>query len=212
MADIYSSIKDYTMCRPERFDTFCKILLDTKNLPGCVVECGVWKGGMLCGGARFALNNDIKRTYYAFDSFEGFPDPTEKDIVAYTNEKALDLENWGIKKCPAKSETLSDVYDCIKLLNIPSDTIVPLKGWFNDTVPSFNEPIAILRLDGDWYESTKVCLEHLFPKVVPGGVIILDDYGYWKGCKEATDEYLEKNNIKVVINKTDFSEVWFVKS
>lgn len=211
IADIYASVKDYTMCRPERFERFCQALLDTRDLPGAVVECGVWKGGMLCGGAKFAIENNINRTYYAFDSFEGFPEPTEKDIVAYTNEKALDMENWGMKRCPAKSETLADVYNCMKLLNIPEETIVPVKGWFNDTVPTFDKPIAILRLDGDWYESTKVCLEHLYPLVASGGIIILDDYGYWKGCKEATDEYLKKNNIDVTINKTDFSEVWFVK-
>ena len=99
----------------------------------------------------------------------------------------------------------------MNILNIPEGNIIPVKGWFSDTVPSFDKSICILRLDADWYDSTKVCLENLYPKVVSGGIVILDDYGYWKGCKEATDDYLKKNGIDVVINKTDHSEVWFIK-
>jgi hypothetical protein len=210
-SDLYNFIKDYTMCRPERFSRFTLALLATKDLDGCVVECGVWKGGMSCGAARFALDNNIKRTFYAFDSYEGFPEPCDKDIVALTNKKALDLDNWGMKNPDSMKPTMEYLLECVEKLKLPTDVIVPIKGWFNDTVPHFNEKITILRLDGDWYESTKVCLEHLYKHVVSGGVIILDDYGYWKGCKEATDEFLLANNINVTINKTDFSEVWFIK-
>ena len=210
-SNLYDSIKDYTMCRPERFDNFCHAIETTKNLKGCIVECGVWKGGMICGASRFALNNNINRIFYAFDSFIGFPEPTDKDIVAFTNTPALELENWGMKRGPVKLESLNSLSECMNLLNIPVDMIIPIKGWFKDTVPLFNKNIVILRLDGDWYDSTKVCLEHLYDKVVSGGIIILDDYGYWKGCKEATDEFLNKHNINITLHKTDFSEVWFTK-
>jgi len=206
---LFTKIHNYTMCRPERFLRFCQSILDTKALDGCVVECGVWKGGMTCGTARFALDNNINRVFYAFDSYEGFPEPTEKDIIAYTGEKALDLNEWGMKK--DGNAPLDNLYECITTLNIGNDVIIPVKGWFKDTVINFDNKICILRLDGDWYESTKVCLENLYDKVVTGGVIILDDYGYWKGCKEATDDFLAKHNINVVLNKTDFSEVWFIK-
>jgi hypothetical protein len=209
--ELYSKIKEYTMCRPVRFDTFCNTILNTRELEGCVVECGVWKGGMISGASRFALDNNISRDFYAFDSYEGFPEPTEKDIVAYTNESALNMANWGVKQAPINLHTLDSLYECMRTLDIPSSNITPIKGWFNDTVPTFDKKIVILRLDGDWYESTKVCLEHLYDKVVSGGVIILDDYGYWKGCKEATTEFLLNRNINVTINATDFSEVWFVK-
>ena len=164
---------------------------------------------MTCGAARFALDNNINRTFYAFDSYEGFPEPNEKDIVAYTGEKALDLNNWGMKK--DGNAPLDNLNECINKLSIPNNVIVPVKGWFKDTVFNFNNKIAILRLDGDWYDSTKVCLDNLYDKVVSGGVVIFDDYGYWKGCKEATDEFLLKHNISVELNKTDFSEVWFIK-
>jgi len=206
---LYDKITPYTMCRPERFLRFCQSILDTRPLDGCVVECGVWKGGMTCGTARFALDNNVNRVFYAFDSYEGFPEPDEKDIVAYTGEKALDLANWGMKK--DGNAPLDNLYKCMKEFNIDNNVIVPVKGWFKDTVINFDEKICILRLDGDWYESTRVCFENLYDKVVSGGVIILDDYGYWKGCKQATDEFLAKNNINVVLNKTDFSEVWFIK-
>lgn len=93
ISDIFTNIKDYTMCRPERFSRFCQSLIDTSHLPGVVVECGVWKGGMICGASKFAINNNIHRLFYAFDSYEGFPEPTDKDIVALTNQKASDLDN-----------------------------------------------------------------------------------------------------------------------
>ena len=206
---LYDSIKNYTMCRPERFQRFTQALLDTQNVEGCIVECGVWKGGMICGAAKFAKENNIHRKFYAFDSYEGFPEPCEKDIVAFTGEKALDLENWGMKHKDSLKPTLESLQDCMEKLAV---SVSPIKGWFKDTVPSFQEKIAILRLDGDWYDSTKVCLEHLYKQVVKGGVVILDDYGYWKGCKEATDEFLLANNIQAKLHATDFSEVWFIKS
>ena len=206
---LYGKITPYTMCRPERFLRFCQSILDTKLLDGCVVECGVWKGGMTCGAARFSVDNNLNRVFYAFDSYEGFPEPNEKDIVAYTGEKALELDNWGMKK--DGNAPLDNLYKCMNELSIDKNIIIPVKGWFKDTVINFDKNICILRLDGDWYDSTMVCLENLYDKVVSGGVIILDDYGYWKGCRDATDEFLAKNNIDVVLNKTDFSEVWFIK-
>jgi O-methyltransferase len=209
--ELYSLIKDYTMCRQERFTTFCNAIKNTNYLEGCIVECGVWKGGMICGASKFAINNNINRKFYAFDSYEGFPEPTEKDIVAYTNESALKLDNWGVKSAPVNLESLTTLLECMNLLSIPIDMIIPIKGWFKDTVPLFDKKIVILRLDGDWYDSTKVCLDYLYDKVISGGIIILDDYGYWKGCKEATDEFLSKHNINITLNKTDFSEVWFIK-
>ena len=199
------------MCRPERFENFCKQLDETRNLEGVIVECGVWKGGMTCGAAKFCNDNKIARQFYAFDSYEGFPEPTDKDIIAFTNEPALELENWGMKRAPVKLETLDCLFECMNLLNIQKEMIVPVKGWFKDTVTGFAKQIVILRLDGDWYESTKVCIENLYDNVVSGGVVILDDYGYWKGCKEATDDFLRSRNITVTMHKTDFSEIWFVK-
>ena len=210
-SELYEKIKDYTMCTIERFDNFCNAIETTRNLEGTIVECGVWKGGMICGASRFALNNNINRNFYAFDSFIGFPEPTDKDIVAYTNKSALELENWGMKRAPVQLESLNSLLECMELLNIPTHIITPVKGWFKDTVPFFTDNIVILRLDGDWYESTKVCLENLYDKVVSGGIIILDDYGYWKGCKEATDEFLRERKVDVILNRTDYTEVWFIK-
>jgi hypothetical protein len=212
MSLIYEKIKNYTMCRPERFTRFCQSILDTQNLEGNIIECGVWKGGMSCGAARFLLDNNINKKIYAFDSYEGFPEPTDEDIIAINNLKAKNLENWGMKREGWNDSPLECLYECMNKLNIPNDKIVPVKGWFKDTVPKFDiDKISILRLDGDWYDSTKVCLENLYNKVVSGGIIILDDYGYWKGCKQATDEFLLQNNINITLNKTDFSEVWFIK-
>jgi hypothetical protein len=78
--------------------------------------------------------------------------------------------------------------------NSAAQNFTTVQGWFSETVPgyNFNEPIAVLRLDGDWYESTMVCLEHLYPLVVKGGLIVIDDYYMWDGCARAVHEYLGK--------------------
>ena len=87
-------------------------------------------------------------------------------------------------------------------LKINRDSVHIVKGWFQDTLPAFKDeigPIAILRLDGDWYESTKCCLEHLYEQVVPGGYVIIDDYGCWGGCRIATDEFLENTGLELQV-------------
>jgi hypothetical protein len=150
-----------------------------------------------------------ERQYYLFDSFEGLPAPREID-----GQTALD---WAEKKeeapnyydnCRAEMEWAQKAMAIAKAKNT---TLV--KGWFNDTVPSFQpkEPIAILRLDGDWYDSTIVCLEHLFPHVAEGGLIILDDYYAWDGCAKALHDYLSKYKRPERITKAYTSGCFLIK-
>src|SRR5690606_10553053 len=143
------------------------------------VECGVWRGGM---SAALASILGPERTYHLFDSFEGLPAPKELD-----GEKA---KSWSEGKesdsfydnCRAEMDTAAEA---MRLAGAPNVHLV--KGWFDQTLPNFQpkEPIAILRLDGDWYESTMCCLTNLFDKVAPGGVIMIDDYYVWEGCTRA---------------------------
>lgn len=158
------------------------------HVPGCVVECGVWKGGMSAGIAAVL---GPRRTYYLFDSFEGLPPAQPIDgasAIAWQN--APDKPGY-YDNCSAGEEHARRAMKAAR-----AQTVHIVKGWFNDTIPSFSpkEPIAVLRLDGDWYESTMVCLDHLFDKVSPGGVIILDDYYSWDGCSKATHDFLSRRS------------------
>jgi len=89
-----------------------------------------------------------------------------------------------------------------------------VKGWFQDTLPEYKDrmgAVALLRLDGDWYESTKCCLENLYDNVVPGGYVIIDDYGALTGCKEAVDDFLNERNINVELIDVDHIRFYFLK-
>jgi len=153
--------------------------------PGCVVECGVWRGGMSAGIAE-VLGAD--RQYFLFDSFEGLPPARENldgaSAVAWqSNTESPTYYN----NCTAAEE---EAAAAMKLSGATSFSLV--KGWFNETLPGFAPPceIAVLRLDGDWYDSTRVCLENLYPHVAPGGIIIVDDYYIWDGCARAVNEFV----------------------
>ena len=118
----------------------------------------------------------------------------------------------SIDKCVGPLEDAKKIF--FEILKLNEKNVVIKKGWFRDTLPvSKNEigKIAILRLDGDWYESTKVCLDNLYDKVASGGYIIIDDYGHWEGAKKATDEFLAKKGIKPDLVKIDYTGVYFIK-
>ncbi len=208
--------KRYTMTTPVRcrrlWDS-CKELLD-QNVPGCFVECGVWKGGSSAMIALAIRDSGQERHLHLFDSFEGLPEPTEKDgeyAATYSggrNEGKLATVN----QCRAGLDEVRHlILDTIK---VRQDLAHFHIGWFQNTVPVDAKnlgPIALLRLDGDWYDSTKVCLEHLYPLVSPGGIIVMDDYFAWEGCQKATDEYFKLHNINSVIERIDLDAGFWVK-
>ena len=155
-----------------------------------------------------------ERHLHLFDSFEGLPEPTEKDgeyAATYSggrNEGKLATVN----QCRAGLDEVRHlILDTIK---VRQDLAHFHIGWFQNTVPVDAKnlgPIALLRLDGDWYDSTKVCLEHLYPLVSPGGIIVMDDYFAWEGCQKATDEYFKLHNINSVIERIDLDAGFWVK-
>jgi O-methyltransferase len=154
------------------------------NVSGCVVECGVWRGGMTAGLAD-VLGPD--REYFLFDSFEGLPPVQDIDGQAAKNWQA-DTANPGYHdNCTASEE---EARRAMSLSAAAHFTLI--KGWFEKTLPDFKppSPIALLRLDADWYESTRLCLDRLYHYVTDGGLVIIDDYGYWDGCARAVHEFL----------------------
>jgi O-methyltransferase len=180
--------------------------LNAQNIPGSFVECGVWRGG--CAGVMAAQS--IDRFLHLFDSFEGLPEPTEadgKNAISYSDGRSSgNLKT--ISKCVG---TVEDVQALFRTLDVDMGRVVFHRGWFEHTVPSAAPslgPIALLRLDGDWYESTKVCLENLYDLVVPGGVVILDDYNVWEGCQKATDEFRSARKITAPMQTAGLN-AWF---
>jgi O-methyltransferase len=194
---LYRCFKEFTMIREEIFKSNLALASRIKTLEGCVVECGVWRGGMIAAIAAL-LGPD--RTYYLFDSFEGL-----RPAQAIDGEAALEWQRntdspLYFDNCKAPYEI---AYKSMTLSGARKFNLV--KGWFNETTPQHRvgEPIALLRLDGDWYESTMVCLENLFDRVVPGGLIILDDYYTWDGCSRALHDYLSRKSATERIQSFD---------
>lgn len=182
---------------------------------GSFVETGVWRGG--CAGilSHISKKYGYKNKLYFFDSFEGLPEPVAKDGADAKKfaDGNMNGQLKSIKKLIADESYIKNLL--FKKLEIDKSRVKIVKGWFQKTLPRYKltiGPIGILRLDGDWYESTKVCLENLYDLVEPGGYIIIDDYYYWDGCKKATDEFIKLRNLDVEIIPQDTSGVYFIKS
>ena len=191
-----------------------------KKIPGVLVECGVGAGSQIGAMALACEELNHVRPIYAFDSYEGIPMASEKDDCQpgvgyfatpkeFVSDKRSLLVSSGVSShsLEAVRLTLST-----KLL-ISLDNIKFIKGWFQDTLETVSkeiESIAILRLDGDLYESTKVCIEHLFDKLSPGGILIIDDW-VLKGCRAACDEYLDYKKLSKLKTIPGSAVVWFVK-
>ena len=183
--EIYRKFRAYTMIHEAKYVNNLELCFEFKAIPGCVIECGVWRGGMSAGMVQ-VLGPD--RRYFLFDSFEGLP-PADEDVdgtAAIVWQSKTDSPTY-YNNCGAPEE---EATAAMKLSGATSYSLV--KGWFNETIPRFTPPseIAVLRLDGDWYESTRVCLEKLYPHVAPGGIVIIDDYYNWDGCARAVNEFL----------------------
>ncbi len=185
---IYSRFADLTMVPHDSYVDNLELARMPSSLPGCIVECGVWRGGM-SGGIASILGP--ARKYFLLDSFEGLPPAKEVDGKTAIDWQADKTAASYYDNCKAEESYASEAMQRAGVTDFKL-----IKGWFSDTVPHLNlpEPIALLRLDGDWYDSTMVCLDHLFDKVASGGVIIIDDYFAWDGCSRAVHDFLSKRS------------------
>ena len=176
--------------------------MEKNNVDGCFIECGVARGGCSALMGIVASAHKHNRKLWLFDSFEGLPEQTGEDESP--NPLTDKPENMSANYlypgyCLGTYDEVEDLL--FSKLELSRDNVFMVKGWFQDTLSEYREKvgdIAVLRLDGDWYESTKVCLENLYDNVIAGGYIIIDDYGTVSGCKKATDEFL--NNRKIIVN------------
>lgn len=166
-----------------------------ESIPGDLVECGVWMGGSSFLMADLLRRKGVKdRRVWMFDSFEGLPPPGELDGTE-AEEYAAKTDSpiyWNNCEAP-----LDEVIASAQRLGL-SSYIEPVKGWFDVTLPEYKEkigPIAVLRLDGDWYDSIKTSLDNLYDQVSPGGFIFLDDYYRWEGCAKAVHDFLSERKL-----------------
>ncbi|MBL0744035.1 TylF/MycF/NovP-related O-methyltransferase [Chryseolinea lacunae] len=209
-AEVFGKVTPYTMTSIDRV----KCLIDsvnyiTKNrIEGDFVECGVWKGGSVMAMAYTLIESkDTSRKIHLYDTFDGMSAPTDmdEDLKGVKASERLASESketsWGWAYSP-----IDEVQKNIASTGYPASNFNFIKGKAEDTIPS-NVPskIALLRLDTDWYESTRVEMEYLFPRLAKGGILIIDDYGHWKGCRKAIDEYLEKNKIQIFLSRIDYT-------
>lgn len=206
LMEIYRRYQSFTMIAPETYMNNLLLIEAQAPASGCVVECGVWRGGMsagmadILGGARF---------HYLFDSYEGLPPAQQIDGPAAIAYQADTASPGYLDNCAAERGFAE------RAMSLSSTREYELvQGWFKDTLPGFvpREPIAVLRLDGDWYKSTMICLVHLYDRVVEGGLIIFDDYYIYDGCSRAVHEFLAERQVPAKIQGTrDYALAYFIK-
>lgn len=230
---LIKKIRPYTMLSTTRLISLYTQVkyCEQSNLKGDYMECGVWKGGAV---GLMALTNQLygrkRRNLFLFDSFDDIcpPDPkidgfrAMQDTLKYSNKSDLNKLKSDAKK-PIKGfydsfggkGTLSQNKQLL-LSKIKYDKkyVHFYKGWFEDTMPKTFKAVdnlAILRIDADWYKSVYICLKYFYPKVVKGGFIIVDDYGYYEGCTKAVNKYFLEHNIQIYPNRIDSGSVYFIK-
>ena len=191
--------------------------LNRDQVEGDFLELGVARGGCaaLMGNAIFDTDEPVhpNRNLWLFDSFEGLPDPTVDDYDVDKGEGTGEHVHVLTKgSCFGALEEVRRLM--LNVMGFPADKVIFVKGWFQDTIPLYRDriqKIALLRVDGDWYESTKCCLEGLFDKVVTGGAIIIDDYASCYGCQKAVDEFISNRKINVKIELDGRGGCYFFK-
>jgi hypothetical protein len=206
------SVKPFTMTSAERLFALCQSVkyIVANQIPGDIVECGVWKGGSMMAVAQTLLElNDWSKHLYLFDTFEGMTEPSKHDIDLRGITASKQLLKSDIKKADSIDSIwcyapIEEVKAAVYGVGYDTDKIHFVKGKVEDTIPEqAPSTISLLRLDTDWYESTRHELIHLFPRISPGGIIIIDDYGYWQGARKAVDEYIAENKIPILLNRID---------
>lgn len=187
---IVERVQPYTLTTPPRIAAICKAVryVEDNGIPGDFVECGVWKGGSAMAAA---LSFRAPRPIHLFDTYNGMTAATEFDVRRTDGRGAIELldeapKNAGIWCVVSCAEVAANM----RTTGYPADRVICVEGPVEQTIPArAPERIAVLHLDTDWYESTKHELEHLYPRLSPGGILIIDDYGRWAGARKAVDEY-----------------------
>jgi O-methyltransferase len=197
-----------TMIGLHRLDNLEECITDVlrRGVPGDLIETGVWRGGAtIFMRAVLEAYGDLDRLVWAADSFEGLPPP---DPAAYPADEGD--KHWQKSQLAVSLDEVRHNFNRYGLLD---HRVRFLVGWFRDTLPDAPiERLSILRLDGDMYESTIVALRSLYPKLSPGGYVIVDDYGAVKSCRAAVEDFRAEHGITDQLHKIDWSGVFWQRS
>lgn len=213
------ALDPYTMTSAERLWSLMNAVryVVDEGVPGDFVECGVWRGGSVMAMAGELMRLGVAdRRIWLYDTFAGMTAPTEADIEASSGTTATDLlattpvADGDNVWCVAG---IADVQANVRSTGYPFEQFTFVEGDVAATLQeSAPEQIALLRLDTDWYESTKAELDVLYPRLAVGGVCILDDYGHWLGARRAVDEYFDALGHRPYMHPIDFSGRVFIKT
>ena len=204
-------VRNYTMTSDERLVTLSRSIkyLFDNDIEGDIVECGVWRGGSMMLAANKLRNlKCLNKKIFLFDTFQGMTEPSEVDIAwdsISAQERLVNEPRFEGRNAWCYS-TLDEVKSNLFKTQYPKENIFFIEGKVENTLPSnLVDKISLLRLDTDWYESTKHELECLFDKLVVGGILIIDDYGHWQGAKKAVDEFIKERKLKLFLNRIDYT-------
>jgi O-methyltransferase len=204
--EIFKEVLPYTLTDASRVLSLIYAVryIERNCVSGAIVECGVWKGGSMMAVARTLLEMGVTdRQLYLCDTFHGMPPPADRDlhstgVPAEQYFKEQNIPHYQGCWCFA---TLDEVKQNLNLTGYPVGNIHYVKGKVEDTLPEqAPDVVSLLRLDTDFYESTRHEMVHLFPRLSVGGVLIVDDYVSWRGSREAVDEYLRDHKVRMFLN------------
>jgi O-methyltransferase len=198
--NVLDDLKNYTLGNIEalKLHQALALKISEDNIQGDIVECGVYNGGSAAAMAS-AANMD-QRKIWLYDSFEGMPSISDID-----GKDAKKYEGM----CVGEIDKVKSVMAFIKLIETK---YIIKKGWFKQTFKEKGpEKIALLHIDSDWYESVKICLEHFYDRVQEGGIILLDDFGHWEGCRNAFYDFIQQRNIKPLVERRGHTQMFWIK-
>jgi hypothetical protein len=209
--EICDAVRPYTMTSRERVNAVIDAVqyLVKNQIDGAMVECGVWKGGSAMAMALTLKKMGAEdRDLFLYDTFSGMPAPRDVDVsvsghAAYEKFSETRISEDESHWC---ASSLEEVKKNVFMTGYPRDKFHFIKGKVENTIPNdIPREIALLRLDTDWYESTKHELTYLFPLLKVNGVLIIDDYGHWRGARKAVDEYVLENHLCILLNRIDYT-------
>jgi O-methyltransferase len=207
----WEAVRPYTMTSCERVVSLVRAVeyVVQAGIEGDLVECGVWRGGSVMAAIMTLQRVDAPpRRVHLFDTFEGMVEPTAVDYTPVHGKSASEMlssEDRDASTTWAQA-SLDAVRGNIDSTGYPSELVSYVRGRVEETLPGqAPERVSILRLDTDWYESTRHELIHLYPRLVPGGILIIDDYGHWDGARKAVDEFMSGLDKPLYLSRIDYT-------
>ena len=206
-AELWRRVAPYTMTTPGKIEAVVQAVeyVVSRPVSGEFVECGVWRGGSVMAMALALLRlGKTDRELYLFDTFTGMTEPGVQDVKQGGRQAAEVLQNSPRDSSVWAISGLDEVRENVLSVGYPKARVHFVEGPVEETLPGeAPDEIALLRLDTDWYGSTKHELVHLYPRLARNGVLIIDDYAYWRGQRQAVDEYVGENELALFLTRID---------